>query len=172
MLRAGGCMSKVLGVDTVKNRRINRVGNVKRDNTKLFADKSSTVAISLDGWTSQNNYSVIAINTSFLGPNFEVYKRCIEFIEIEGSYLGENLARIVERALHKHGLLQKLLSITADNTLNNDTLCRYFYNSMARKYDNHLEEFPSREGTMRFKGEDSQVRCFGYILNLVVKAIL
>jgi hypothetical protein len=43
---------------------------------------------------------------------------------------------------------------------------------MARKYDDHLKEFPSREGTMRFKGEASQIRCFGYILNLVVKAIL
>jgi hypothetical protein len=43
---------------------------------------------------------------------------------------------------------------------------------MARKYDDYLEEFPSREGTMRFKGEASQVRCFGHILNLVVKAIL
>ena len=42
---------------------------------------------------------------SFLGPNFEVYKHYIEFIKIKGSYSGENLAKILERALRKHGLL-------------------------------------------------------------------
>jgi len=48
MLRAGGCTSKVPSADTVKNRLTSRVSNVKRDNTKLFADKSLTVAVSLD----------------------------------------------------------------------------------------------------------------------------
>jgi hypothetical protein len=43
---------------------------------------------------------------------------------------------------------------------------------MARKYDDYLEEFPSREGIMRFKGEALQIWCFAHILNLVVKAIL
>jgi len=109
---------------------------------------------------------------SFLGPQFEVYKRCIEFIEIEGSHSGENLARIVEGALDKHNLLPKLISITADNASNNDTLYRHLHNSIARKYDDYLEEFPSRDSTMRFKGKGSQIRCFAYILNLVVKAIL
>lgn len=109
---------------------------------------------------------------SFLGPNFEVYKRYIEFIEIDRSYLGENLARYVERALNKYSLLLKLLSITADNASNNDTLYRYLYNLIACKYDDHLEEFPLREGIMRFKGEALQIRYFGHILNLVVKAIL
>jgi hypothetical protein len=68
--------------------------------------------------------------------------------------------------------LQKLLFITADNAANNNTLYCYLYNFIARKYDNYLKEFPSREGIMRFKGEASQVCYFGYILNLVVKAIL
>ena len=42
---------------------------------------------------------------SFLGLNFKVYKRYIKFIKIKGSYLGENLAKILKRALRKHGLL-------------------------------------------------------------------
>jgi hypothetical protein len=172
MLRIGGCDLKIPGADTVKNRLTARVKDVEEKNTILFAEKSSTVAVSLDGWTSQNNYSVIAINVSCLGPKFEVIKRCIEFIEIEGSHSGENLAKIVGEALQKHGLLQKLLSITADNASNNNTLCRYLYSFMKRQFDDHLEEFPSKEGTMRFKGEASQIRCFAHILNLVVKVIL
>jgi hypothetical protein len=92
---------------------------------------------------------------SFLGPRFEVYKRYIEFIKIEGSHSGENLAWIIKGALDKYNLLLKLISITADNASNNDTLYRHLYNSMARKYDDYLEEFPSRDGTMWFKGKGS-----------------
>ena len=132
MLRSGGCRDKVPGADTIKNRLIKRVEIVEGKNTKLFATHASTVAVSLDGWTSQNNYSVLAINVSFLGLDFQVYQRCIEFIEIKGSHSGKNLAKIVEKALNKHDLLQKLLTITADNASNNDTLCRYLYTSLKR----------------------------------------
>jgi hypothetical protein len=92
MLRVGGYTSKIISADIVKTRLLNRVSNVKKENIKLFITSASIIAVSLNGWTSQNNYSVIAINVSFLGPRFEVYKRYIEFIEIEGSHSGENLA--------------------------------------------------------------------------------
>jgi hypothetical protein len=172
MLRASGFGGKIIGADTVKNRLMERVRKVEEKNIALFAMELSTVAVSLDGWTSQNNYSVIAINISTISRSFEVYKRCIEFIEIEGSYSGENLGKIVFLALEKHGLLQKLLFITADNASNNDTLCRHLYTQMKRQFDDHLEEFPSKQGIMRFKGGESQICCFAHILNLVVKAIL
>ena len=155
MLRARGCTSKIISVNIVKTRLLNRVFNVKKENTKLFATLAFTIAISLNSETSQNNYSIIAINVSFLGPRFEVYKRYIKFIKIEGSYSSENLARIVEGALNKHNLLLKLISITADNASNNNTFYYHLYNSIARKYDDHLEEFPSRDSTMRFKGKGS-----------------
>lgn len=105
MLRAGGCKDRISGANTIKKRLTGRVEIAEAENTKLFAKSASTVALSLDGWTSQNNYSVLAINISFLGPDFQVYRRCIEFIEIEGSHSGENLAKIVEKALKKHDLL-------------------------------------------------------------------
>ena len=172
MLLAGGCNSRVPKGDAVRTKLMARVSYVEAELTKLFAQTASTIAVSLDGWTSQNSHSVLAANARWIGPDFKVYQRCIEFIEIEGHHSGENLAGVLEKALKKHGLCQKLLSITADNASNNDTLCRSLYASLSRKYDDHLEPFPSREGTMRFQGEKSQVRCFGHILNLVVKAIL
>ena len=96
----------------------------------------------------------------------------IEFIEIEGSYSRENLATIIYKAFKKHKLLQKLLSITTNNALNNSTLCCHLYASLKRQFDNHLKEFLLKEGIIRFKGEASRIRCFAYILNLVVKVIL
>ena len=57
---------------------------------------------------------MLAINRKWLSPNFQLHQAYIEFIEIKGSHLGENLAAIVFKALKKYGLLQKLLTITGD----------------------------------------------------------
>jgi hypothetical protein len=43
---------------------------------------------------------------------------------------------------------------------------------LSKHFDDHLAEFLIRNSIMRFKGEDSQVRCLAHILNLIVKAIL
>jgi len=43
---------------------------------------------------------------------------------------------------------------------------------LSRLFDDHLEEHPIRNGTMRFKGEENRIRCFVHILYLVVKDIL
>jgi hypothetical protein len=138
MLLAGG-NSRVPKGDAVRTKLMARVSYVEAELTKLFARTASTIAISLDGWTSQNGHSVLAVTARWIGPDFKVYQRCIEFIEIEGDHSGENLAGVLEKALKKHGLCQKLLSITADKASNNDTLCRSLYASLSRKYDDHLE---------------------------------
>jgi hypothetical protein len=43
---------------------------------------------------------------------------------------------------------------------------------LSRLFDDHLEEYTIRNGTMRFKGEESRIWCFVHILNLVVKDVL
>ena len=115
---------------------------------------------------------MLAINGTWLGPDFQQYRACLEFIEIKGSHSGENLATVVFKALKKLGLLQKLLTIIGDNASNNDTLCRYLHSSLSQLFDDHLIEHPLRGSAMRFRGEQSQIRCFAHILNLVVKDIL
>jgi hypothetical protein len=72
----------------------------------------------------------------------------------------------------RYGILHKILTITRDNISNNDTLCRHLHSRLLRKYDSHIEENPIRGASMRFEGENSQIRCFAYILNLIYKAIL
>src|SRR5205085_569083 len=89
----------------------------------LLSTTACTVAMSLDGWTSQNHKSMFAMNIQWLGRHFKTYQRCIGFTEINGSHSGEKLASIVKKALRKYSLRQKLLSITADNAGPNDTLC-------------------------------------------------
>ncbi|KAH8751562.1 hypothetical protein BGZ57DRAFT_774823, partial [Hyaloscypha finlandica] len=101
-----------------------------------------------------------------------VYKALLDFINILGSYSGDNLTEVIFRIGKRYGILHKILIITRDNALNNDTLCYYLYSRLLYKYDSYIEENPIRGASMRFKGENSQIRYFAYILNLIYKAIL
>ena len=62
---------------------------------------------------------------------------------------------MVEIILKKYSVRQKLLTITANNASNNDTLCRHLYISLQCHFNNHLEAFLIHNSTMQFHGEDS-----------------
>lgn len=102
----------------------------------------------------------------------KVYKACLNFIKIEGSYLGENLAYYIYRRCKKLGILHKILTLTGDNALNNDTAVCYLHKKLAYIYDDYLEENPIRGQSMRFQGEASKINCLAHVDNLIVKAIL
>jgi hypothetical protein len=53
---------------------------------------------------------------------FQQYRACIEFVEIEGNYSRENLTNIVATVLERFYISNKVMTITADNASNNDTL--------------------------------------------------
>jgi len=68
--------------------------------------------------------------------------------------------------------LYKIISLTRDNTKNNDTYTRYLYKIMEYLYNNHLDPMPIHNKEMRFKGEESLINYLAYIDNLIYKAIL
>lgn len=171
-MKARDCQYKIPSADTVASGLHARIVAIEAELKVLLQKTCSTLAISLDRWTSQNSLPMLAINGTWLGPNFQQYRACLEFIEIKGSHSGENLSLTVFGALKRLDVLQKLLTITSDNASNNDTLCRHLHIKLSRLYDDHLEEIPLRDGRMRFKGEESHIRCFAHILNLVIRDIL
>jgi hypothetical protein len=132
-----------------------RMAKIDKELADLLLKTATMVALSLNGWTSQNGLAILAMNIRWFGPKMERYKRCISFVKIDRSYSGENLATIVNITLIKYSIRQKLLSITADNASNNDTLCRHLLQMLSKHFNDHLTEFLIRSGTMRFKGEDS-----------------
>jgi hypothetical protein len=100
--------------------------------------------------------------------NFIYKESVLEFIEIEGSKSGENIARIVLELLCELDIECKVLSITGDNASNNETLMDEVETGLSKR-------FPSIDNisnTPRFHGQDSYIRCIAYVLNLIVKLIL
>jgi hypothetical protein len=101
-----------------------------------------------------------------------VYKACFDFIEIKGTYLGENLAYYVYKRYKKLGILHKILTITGDNASNNDTTARHLHKKLSYMYNDHLEDNLIRGKSMRFQGEASKIDYLAHVNNLIIKAIL
>jgi len=172
LIQATGRMTKLPSADTIASRIKTRVASGINETTKLIEETATTIAVTLDGWKSQNRLAFIGINATWCSSDFEVYRACLDFVQITESHSGENMAVYVFKALKRHNCLTKLLTITADNASNNDTLCRHLHRQMTPLYDEWLSEHRIRKERMRFMGEESQIRCFAHILNLVVQKIL
>jgi hypothetical protein len=172
MIRAAGWKDWIPKADTVRNRLEGRIGDVVAEISRDIKATSTTICLTLDGWTSQNNLGMLAINIKWLDSNFRRHQHSIEFMEVQGSHSGENMSYIVLDALKRHDCCHKLLTITGDNAENNDTLCLHLLQQLLQDYDDYLDPFPSRGAAMRFRGEESRIRCFAHVLNLIVKKIL
>jgi hypothetical protein len=125
LVQSAGYTGNIIRADTMANRIHGRVSASQNETIALIGSTASTVSLSMDGWTSNNDKSMIAMNLTWLGDNMHQYRACIEFIQVDGKHSGENLVLYVFKALKKHKVLPKLLTITADNADNNDTCIRY-----------------------------------------------
>jgi hypothetical protein len=154
---------------TTIRRRIDAEYNVCRQELKEnLAQTCQTIAISLDGWSSKNSVSILAIIGHWLTVNFEYKERVLEFIEIQGPHTGENMAGIVLEVLKELGISTKLITITSDNASNNDTLVDEVLCGLQEIY---LSNSGPTE-LVRFDGRNSQIRCIAHVLNRIVKDIL
>lgn len=129
----------------------------------------STIALSLDLWTSKNQLSILAVIGHWLTEDFVYQERVLEFVEVQGVHTGENLAECVESILVKHSLERKLLTITADNATNNEALCEALYLRLTNRLD-PMKELNSKP--LRFQGINSLVRCLAHVVNLIVQQFL
>ena len=155
-----------------RNTLISRISSeFELDRTRLIeelATSSQTIALSLDGWTSNNDVPILAVIGHWLSESFAYKEAVLEFVEVEGAKTGENMGAIVLNLLKELNIETKLLSITGDNASNNETLVDAVENGLRDQFppsDNHTN-------TPRFQGQESYIRCLAHVLNLIVKKLL
>jgi hypothetical protein len=107
---------------TLRQRICNEFNKQRLQLKHDLATTCSTIALSLDAWTSTNSLPVLAIVGHWLTEKFEYRQKVLEFIELQGAHSGENLAATVEACLVELDLVPKLLTITGDNAGGNETL--------------------------------------------------
>ncbi|PIL32862.1 hypothetical protein GSI_04980 [Ganoderma sinense ZZ0214-1] len=119
-----------------------------------FENLPGKIHLCVDGWTSPNvmNFLGVTAHWQEAGAMRHVI---LDFIRLTRSHTGEYLSRKLLECMRKWGIEYKVLAVTCDSASNNDKML-----------DEMSKEFPL------FRGKKVRVRCFGHVLNLVVKACI
>jgi hypothetical protein len=128
-----------------------------------------SIALSLDVWTSKNSKAMLGVIGHWMTADFQYREQVLEFAEISGAHTGENMADMLHKTLVELGIERKLLTITADNASNNQTLVSDLYLLQEQLL---TDDTTGRPEEFRFQGTDSYVRCLAHVLNLIVSDIL
>ncbi len=135
---------------TIKSRIDERFIEEKEKLKNTFSNINSKISFTLDGWTSPNNLSLIAITAHWISDSWEM-KNCLLAIRELQSHTGENIAKLFVSVLQEFNINEsRLMAITMDNASNNDTFV-----------DSCKEFFPS---IINLKTR--RVRCFAHTINL------
>lgn len=70
----------------------------------------------------------------WLDSDFHYHERVLEFGEIYGPHTGENIAELLHSTLEELELEHKILTITADNATNNESLISELYFNFKEKF--------------------------------------
>ena len=84
--------------------------------------EDAKLSISLDCWTSPFQQAFMAITGYFLDQNWEYREVLLGFKPLEGTHSGENLALVLSTILKQHQIINRIIAITTDNTLNNNII--------------------------------------------------
>jgi hypothetical protein len=99
-------------------------------NTQItnIANAKSKIHLWIDGWTSTNRLSVLAVGCSYMGADNKIHTVLLSLDEIDGSHTGANLAGIVFKTISKYLFAHNLGYCIMDNAANNDTMMRELSN--------------------------------------------
>ena len=112
------------------------------------------VHLAFDGARSRNRHSLYGITAAYLDQDQRLQKITLGCPQLSKRHTGENIAAEIKDVIKAFGLQGKLGYFTLDNATNNDTA---------------MADLASEFG---FDPLQRRVRCFGHIINLVVKALL
>ncbi|CAN0914821.1 Zinc finger BED domain-containing protein RICESLEEPER 2 [Linum grandiflorum] len=127
-----------------------------RDKLKEFFKTTcdGRVSITTDGWTSVQNFNYICITTHFVGKDWKLHKKIINFRRIK-SHKGVDVGEAIAGCLEEWGL-KSIFTVTVDNASANDTAVTY------------LKEQLKIWGTSVMDGNYLHMRCVAHIVNLIV----
>ncbi|CAN0879859.1 Putative AC transposase [Linum grandiflorum] len=112
------------------------------------------VSITTDCWTSIQNFNYICITAHFVGVDWKLHRKIINFCRIL-SHKGVDIADVVGDCLEKWGL-RNICSVTVDNASANDTAIQC------------LKEKFFTWGTNMLQGKYLHMRCVAHVTNLIV----
>ncbi|KAF4617983.1 hypothetical protein D9613_012957 [Agrocybe pediades] len=150
---------RVPGRTTIK-KCIMHMGEDSVAKTKeMFASLQSKRSISLDAWTSSNQYAFLAIVAHYVSNAGVLEELLIDFKELIGEHSGENMAATVWDTLQMYDITHKVMAFVMDNATNNDTMLV----ALERRFE---------EAQIPFSASDSRGRCVPHTIHLAAISLL
>lgn len=140
--------------DTVRRRIVELHHRHKKSIINHLRETPGLIHISFDGWRSRNRHALYGILCFYVDGSGLPSKLVLGLPELKRSHTGANIAAQILEILESYEILDKVGYITLDNAGNMDTAT----DEMAK--------------VLGFEPRKRRVRCFGHVLNLVVKALL
>ncbi|CAN1187136.1 Putative AC transposase [Linum perenne] len=120
----------------------------------LTAKCGGKVSITTDCWTSVQNFNYICITAHFVGIDWKLHKKIINFPRIY-SHKGFDIADAVAHCLEEWKLTN-IFTVMVDNASANDTAIQ------------HLKDKTYEWGTNMLQGKYMHMRCVAHVTNLIV----
>lgn len=112
------------------------------------------ISLTMDCWTSTNSLPFAAIRGHWMDEDSQYRSEMLDFPHIVGDHSGKNLKNFLVKCLERLGIpFSKIMGVTLDNALANDTLFFWLEDHGLTAVLNH-------------------VRCLDHIMNLAAQDIL
>ena len=119
-----------------------------------LADSRSKINLSFDGWSSPNHRSLLGVVAHWIDRERKLKTALLAVRSLKG-HTGNDIADALIPVIELFGIEDKLGAFQMDNATNNDTA---------------LSALAARIPGINMK--ELRLRCFGHVVNLVVKALL
>ena len=120
--RAFKCLddtAELPSANTIKNRIIDRYNDIRLQLLAKFPRDGTKISLALDGWSSKNKQSYLAINAYFIEVDWEYHEVLLAFRHMPGHHTGERIAEILKQEIKYHNITDVISAITTDNASNN-----------------------------------------------------
>lgn len=117
------------------------------------------LSLALDCWTSPFQQAFMAVSGYFLTQDWEYQEVLLGFEPLSGTHSGLNLSEVLMNLLKQHKITDRVLAITTDNALNNNTLLAHTNDAIQSL------ELNNRSTIIR-------VPCIAHVIQLSLKDLL
>ena len=120
-----------------------------------FKKLTCRVSFTMDAWTSIQNKSYLCVTAHWIDDNWNMQKRIINFMHVEGSHGGIKLSDIFFANVLNWNLDKKMFALSLDNAASNKVVIDIVIDSA--------------KDLLVCGGKFFHVRCANHILNLVAR---
>jgi hypothetical protein len=126
---------------------------------QLFSESTFPVHFSFNLWSSPNHRAFVGLIGHWINKVGNLKVALLGMERFKGPHTGLNQAAVIWQVLKRYNLVRKVGYFTTDNATNNDAALR------------ELASYPEAED-IGLDPISPRIRCFGHIINLVVKGFL